>query len=177
MDTQVNPGVEVTFNTTGYYCVEFDIIVDAGSGMDGSGTYGNLQVVTRDASWAWASIWLGPVGTSYTSYRHVKRWFGPPDGPKVRLGLQLAASAPPYSSDVTVYIDNVVIRDGTPPAHVTIYNFNGTEDIYPSTAWLGGSPPPDNVIVSRDRILHPDGSPGPPSLTCLRFAWYALREQ
>ena len=55
VDTQVNPSVEVTFNTTGYYCVEFDIIVDAGSRMDGSGTYGNLQVVTRDASWAWAS--------------------------------------------------------------------------------------------------------------------------
>ncbi len=33
-DTEVDPRVDVAFDTTGYFCVEFDMMVDPASGLD-----------------------------------------------------------------------------------------------------------------------------------------------
>src|SRR5712671_2524641 len=51
VDGEVDPRVDVAFDTTGYFSVEFDMMVDAASGTDAGGSYGNLQLVARDASW------------------------------------------------------------------------------------------------------------------------------
>ena len=49
-DTEIDPRVNVAYDTKGYFSVEFDMMVDAASGVDSAGNYGNLQVVARDAS-------------------------------------------------------------------------------------------------------------------------------
>jgi hypothetical protein len=161
-DTEVDPRVDVAFDTTGYFSVEFDMMVDAASGTDGAGNYGNLQMVARDAGWSWDSMWFGGVDTSFNSYRHVKKAFTSAYGLKAYLQFQLASSMPPYLGDVTVYIDNVVIRDGTPPNPATLFDFAWPEETTMSvSSWAGGTPAADSVAVSQDTSpapLHPDGS-------------------
>ena len=159
VDSEVDPRVDVAFDTTGYFSVEFDIMVDPSSGTDANGSYGNLQIVARDASWSWDSIWFGAVGNSFNTYQHVKRAFTSAYGTKAHLQIQFAASAAPYSTNVIVYIDNVVIRDGTPPNKAMMFDFAWPEETTMGvSSWGGGG---GAVVVSQDTSaapLHPDGS-------------------
>jgi hypothetical protein len=70
----------------------------------------------------------------------------------VRLAFQIAASAAPYTGDVVIYIDNVVIRDGTPPNHAMVYAFAWPEECVPNT--MNGIP----AQWSQDTTLHADGA-------------------
>jgi len=161
--TEANPTVDIEFDTSGYFGVELDLMVDPSSGTDGNGLYGNLQIVARDASWSWDSMWVGSIGNTYNSYRRVKRAFTSAYGPKAHLQLQIQSSSGTYNGDVIIYIDNVVIRDGTPPNEAVMFDFARPEDVTTGvSSWAGGSPvPADGITVSHDTSpspLHPDGS-------------------
>lgn len=153
--SELNPRVDVEFDTTGYFTVEFDIRVDASSGTTGGGNYGNLQVVARNSSWSWDSMWYGAVDSSFNSYRRVKRAFVSAYGPKAYLQIQLHGGGP-YSDDLIVYIDNVVIRDGTPPNIAVFHDF-----AVPESVTMGVSSWGSDIVVSHDASaapLNPDGS-------------------
>ncbi len=117
-DTEIDPRVDVAYDTLGYFSVEYDMMVDAASGTDGAGSYGNLQMVDLDAAWTWHAQWYGSLGGptgKFTNWVHVTQCFTATYGARVRLAFQIAAGTAPYTGDVIVFIDNVVIRDGTPP--------------------------------------------------------------
>jgi hypothetical protein len=152
-DTEIDPRVDVAFDTTGYFSVEFDIMVDPTSGMDANGSYGNLQIIARDATWSWDSMWFGGVGTSFNTYQHVKRAFTSAYGLKAYLQLQFAAAAAPYASDVIVYIDNVVVRNGTPPNEAVIHDFAWPESVIMGVgSWSSG------IVVSHDTTVATNGA-------------------
>jgi hypothetical protein len=96
------------FNSADYVTVEYDMMVDPASGYDANGSYGNWQEILRDANWSWESHWVGALNGSYGIWTHMK--FAVPNNAKnyPRLGFALQGTAP-YSADVTVYIDNLVI--------------------------------------------------------------------
>ena len=153
-DSEIDPRVDLAFDTTGYFTVEFDMMVDASSGTDANGSYGNLQIVARDATWSWDSMWFGAVGASFNSYQHVKKAFTSAYGLKAYLQIQFAASAAPYSADVIVYIDNFVIRDGTPPTLATMFDFARPEDVTTGiSSWAGGTPAADSIVVAHDTTV------------------------
>jgi len=153
VDSEIDPAVDVDFDTSGDFSIEFDMMVDPASGTDAGGGYGNLQLVARDASYSWDSMWYGAVGSSFNTYQHVKKAFTSAYGAKAHLVFQLSGAAP-YSSDVTVYIDNVVIRDGTPPNAVPLYDFAWPEEATMGvTSWTGGTPAADSIAVSQDTTL------------------------
>jgi hypothetical protein len=152
--TELNPRVDVVFDTTGYFAVEFDIRVDSSSGTTGGGNYGNLQVVARSSGWSWDSMWIGAVDSSFNSYRRIKRAFTSNYGEKAYLQIQLAGG--PYSDDLIVYIDNVVIRDGTPPEEAVMHDF-----AVPESVTMGVSSWGSGIVVSHDTSaapLRPEGS-------------------
>ena len=153
VDGEVDPRVDVAFDTTGYFSVEFDMMVDASSGTDTGGSYGNLQLVARDASWSWDSMWFGSVGASFNSYQHVKKAFTSAYGAKAHLQFQLQGAAP-YSGNVIIYIDNVVIRDGTPPNQAVLFDFAWPEEVTLGfSQWAGGTPAASGITVSQDTTL------------------------
>jgi hypothetical protein len=142
-DTEIDPRVDVAFDTVGYFSVEFDMMVDAASGVDSLGNYGNLQVVARDAAWSWDAMWYGSMGGptgKFTNWVHVTRVFASAYGPKAHLQFQIQSgdTATPYTTNVIVYIDNVVIRDGTPPTKAMLYSFTWPEECVPGNSWGGG---------------------------------------
>lgn len=96
------------FSSADYVTVEYDMMVDPASGYDATGSYGNWQEILRDANWSWESHWVGALYGSYSTWTHMK--FAVPNNAKnyPRLGFALQGTAP-YSGDVTVYIDNLVI--------------------------------------------------------------------
>jgi hypothetical protein len=96
------------FSSADYVTVEYDMMIDPNSGFDANGTYGNWQEILRDASWSWESHWVGALYGNYNVWTHMK--FAVPNNAKnyPRLGFALQGTAP-YSADVTVYIDNLVI--------------------------------------------------------------------
>jgi hypothetical protein len=152
-DGEIDPRVDVEFDTTGYFSVEFDMMVDENSGTDANGSYGNLQIIARNAGWSWDSMWFGAVGTAFNSYQHVKKAFTSAYELKAYLQMQLSGTAP-YSSDVVIYIDNVVIRDGTPPNMAMMFDFAWPEEVTTGfTQWAGGSPAADGITVSHDTTV------------------------
>lgn len=155
-DTEIDPRVDVAYDTTGYFCVEFDMMVDPASGTDSAGMYGNLQVVDQDAAWNWHSEWygsLGGPGGPFSTWKHVKMPFTATYGLRAHLGFQIQAATAPYTGDVVIYIDNVVIRDGTPPNKAVLYDYAWPEECVPDNTWGGLS-----RVWSQDLTLHPDGS-------------------
>lgn len=96
------------FNTADYVTVDYDIMVDPASGYDATGSYGNWQEILRDANWSWDSHWVGALYGNYNVWTH--RSFAVPNNARnySRLGFALQGTAP-YSSDVIVYIDNLII--------------------------------------------------------------------
>ncbi len=151
-DTEVDPRVDVAFDTTGYFCVEFDMMVDPSSGN--AANYGNFQTVARDASWSWDSMWYGSVGGStgvFTNWYHVKQVFTSAYGPKAHLQMQFSSGA--ADADIIIYIDNVVIRDGTPPNKAVLYDFAWPEECVPGNSWGAGPP-----VFSQDTTLLTNGS-------------------
>jgi hypothetical protein len=154
-DTEIDPRVDVAYDTLGYFSVEFDMMVDPASGTDAGGIYGNLQAVDWDAAWNWHSQWYGSLGSPggpFSTWKHVKIPFTVTYGPRVRLAFQIAAGTVPYDTDVIIYIDNVVIRDGTPPNKAMLYDYAWPEECVPDST--GGLP----AQWSQDTTLHPDGA-------------------
>src|ERR1044071_1139161 len=98
-----------TFNSADYVTIEYDLMIDAASGTDATGSYGNWQEVLRDSGWSWDSHWVGALGGGYSgAWTHMK--FAVPNNAKgyPHLGFALQGTAP-YSGDVIGYIDNIVI--------------------------------------------------------------------
>jgi hypothetical protein len=153
-DTEIDPRVEVTYDTTGAFSVEFDMLVDSTSGMDASGKYGNLQSVDWNAAWTWHSQWYGSIGGPggpFSTWKHVTMPFAATYGPRVRLAFQIAAATAPYTGNVIIYLDNIVIRDGTPPNKAVLYAFAWPETCIPDTINAG-------AVWSQDTTLLPAGS-------------------
>ncbi|HWH70922.1 MAG TPA: hypothetical protein VNT26_16150, partial [Candidatus Sulfotelmatobacter sp.] len=113
------------FSTADYLTVEYDMMVDPTSGWDANFSYGNWQEVLRDSSWSWDSHWVGAVDTTYNAWKHMK--FDIPNNAKTypRLSFALQGTAP-YTSDVFVYIDNLVITPFVNPLIVGAFT-NQTE--------------------------------------------------
>ena len=144
VDSEVDPRVDVAFNTGQYWTLEFDMMVDPASGMDANGSYGNLQGVFRDSSWSWDSMWYGAVDAPFNSYQHVSFGIVGPYKDQAHIQLQLGGAAP-YSGDVTVYIDNVVLT----PLPTTLYvnQFTNADEVTPWT-WATWSQPGSDEWVS-----------------------------
>jgi hypothetical protein len=131
------------------------MMVDPASGTDAGGIYGNLQAVDWDAAWTWHSQWYGSIfspGGPFSTWKHVRIPFTATYGPRVRFAFQIAAGTPPYDSDVVIYIDNVVIRDGTPPNKAMLYAYQWPEECVPDTTY--GIP----AQWGQDTTLHADGA-------------------
>lgn len=151
-EVEIDPRVDVAFDTGGYFSVEFDMMVDPSSGTDSGGGYGNLQIVARDAAFSWDSMWVGAVGAPFNSYQHVKRAFNSAYGLKAYLQLQLSGASA-YSTNLVVYIDNVVIRDGTPPEEAVMHDFAWPESVTTGiSSWGSG------VVVSHDTTVSTNGA-------------------
>ena len=114
------------FNSADYVTVEYDMMVDPTSGTDANNSYGNWQEVLRDANWSWESHWVGALNGSYGIWTHMK--FAVPNNAKnyPRLGFALQGTAP-YSADVTVYIDNLVISPFINP--LIVGNFTDASEV------------------------------------------------
>ena len=143
-DSEVDPRVDVAFNTAQYWTLEFDMMVDPASGTDANGSYGNLQAVLRDSSWSWDSMWYGAVDASFNTYKHLSFSVVGPYKDEAHIQLQLAGTAP-YSSDVIVYIDNVVLT----PLPLTLYvnQFTNADEVT-AWSWANWSQPGTNEWVS-----------------------------
>lgn len=117
------------FSSADYVTVEYDMMIDAASGVDANGTYGNWQEILRDAGWSWDSHWVGALYGSYNIWTHMK--FAVPNNAKTypRLGFALQGTAP-YSTNVTVYIDNLVISPFENP--LVVGKFNDATEV---SAW------------------------------------------
>ena len=150
-DTEIDPRVNVEFDTTGYFSVEFDMMVDPASGTGTAGNYGNLQIIARDSSWSWNAMWYGAVGTNFNTWRHVQRTFTSAYGLKAYLQMQISPGDI-TGGDIIVYIDNVVIRDGTPPNQAVLFGFEWPEQCVPQSSWGAGPP-----VFSQDKTLNTNG--------------------
>ena len=159
-DAEIDPRVDVAYDTLGYFSVEYDLMVDAASGVDTAGNYGNLQMVDWNAAWNWHSEWYGslgaPGGAFSGTWKHIVQPFTATYGSRVRLAFQIAASTAPYTTNVIVYIDNVLIRDGTPPNKAVLYDFAWPEECVPANSWGGGGA--SSPVFSQDTTLHTNGS-------------------
>ena len=74
-------------------------------------------------------------------------------GPRAHLEFQFGTGAGPYSANVIIYIDNVVVQDATAPDKAVLLDFNWPEECVADNSW--GSGPP---VWSQDTTLHADGS-------------------
>jgi hypothetical protein len=151
----LNPAISVDFDTLKYFDVEFDILVDPSSSMDGAGTYGNVQIGDFDSTWAWHSAYYGNIGTNAGTWKHVKLAFQTPYQPRINLQILLQASNGTFTNNVTVYIDNVVFQDGSPGNLVTLEDFAWPEECVPDKP--GGSWGP-GAVWSYDNTLYAGGA-------------------
>ena len=135
--TETDPGVAVAINTAQYFTVEMDMMVDPNSGttgIGGSGGYGNLQMVMRDASFSWDSSWHGAIyPPAASSYVHYTFTIAQPFKTEARLQFQLQGSAG-YSAPVTVYIDNVKVTPLPNPWIIDAFT-NDTSATYGWANW------------------------------------------
>jgi hypothetical protein len=143
------PGITVNYDTISFFDVEFDMMIDPASGLSG-GTYGNMQIADFTApSWGWHSEWYGSIGSTSGTWKHYKIPFASAYGARVALQILIQS----LSADTVIYIDNVVIQDGTPPNKVVLLDFAWPEECVADNTW--GSGPP---VWSQDTTLHADGS-------------------
>jgi len=100
-----------SYSTADYWRYEFDMMIDPASGVDGSGGYGNLQTVMRDATWSWDNYWFGAMDSSYNAWKHISVTIPPlPVKTEAMLGFEVAAAnSTTYNADLIIYVDNVVI--------------------------------------------------------------------
>jgi hypothetical protein len=111
IDQEIDPAFNVSFNTSQYYLVTFQMKVDSSSGTVGtlgSGGYGNLQASFRDTSYSWNGVGYAtiypPAANAWVTYTYAV-----PSVPNMaHLQFQLQGGGP-YSGPVTVYIGNVSI--------------------------------------------------------------------
>lgn len=150
-DTEIDPRVAVAFDTKGYFSVEFDMMVDPASGTSAGGDYGNLQIIARDASWSWDSMWYGAIVTGFTNWTHVQRTFTSAYNLKAYLQMQISPGTI-TGPDIVIYLDNIIIRDGTPPNQAVLYNFAWPETCVPASSWGAGPP-----VWSQDKTLNTNG--------------------
>jgi len=146
---EVDPAFNVSFNTSGYLQVEFDMMVLPGSattGNLGSGGYGNLQVSLRDSSYSWNGLWYGavmpPAANNWVHYT-----FLIPHSDlnlniaHVQIQLQGAQGALGYANgtlpggptEVAVYLNNVQITQLPNPYVFTAFT-NTLQGITPDAA-------------------------------------------
>ncbi len=148
-DTEVDPRVDVAVDSSQYFSIEMDVMVDPASGTSG-GNYGNLQTVLRDAGYSWNSMWFGAIDTSFNNYRHLKFVVPSPYITYAHLQLQQYSGTP--SSDIIMYLDNITITAiSTPPNPTVLLPFVRSSDVTDGlSSWAGGSPSATSTIVTWD---------------------------
>jgi hypothetical protein len=142
--TEIDPGVTLPapLNQAQYLSVSVDIKIDPASGttgVSGSGGYGNLQAVFRDASFSWDSMWYGALfaqaSTGWITYTFVIPQ--PYKSGEQTFQFQLQGNASTgYSAPVTVYIDNVRINPVPNPWVIDAFT-NDTSATYANATWTG----------------------------------------
>lgn len=137
--TEMDPIVTLPapLNEQQYLSVSIHMKVDPSSGTTGTGGYGNLQAVLRNASYSWDSIWYGglhsPLANGWVTYTFV---ISQPYQPAEQyLQFQFQGSAG-YTAPVTVYIDNVTITPVPNPWVVDSFT-NDTSSGYSEENWTG----------------------------------------
>jgi len=127
-NTEVDPRIDVDVDSSQYFSVDMDVMIDAASGTGGSANYGNFQIAMRDASFSWAGMWYGAVDASFSgTYKHLRFILPAPYVAYAHLQLQLNPGAP--SADIIAYIDNVTITPINPPTPVVLNAFNYPESV------------------------------------------------
>jgi hypothetical protein len=105
-------------------------------------------------------MWYGSLGGpsgKFANWVHVTRVFSSAYGLKDYLQMQIASgdATTPYTSDVIIYVDNVVIRDGTPPTKAMLYSFTWPEECVPGASGAGGGA--GAPTISQDFTKSPGG--------------------
>ncbi|HXI69637.1 MAG TPA: hypothetical protein VNN22_04695 [Verrucomicrobiae bacterium] len=142
---EMDPSVALPapLNQAQYLSVSIHMKVDGASGTTGpggSGGYGNLQAVFRDAqNGSWDSMWYGtlypPAANNWVTYTFV---IAQPYKPAEQyLQFQFQGSAG-YSSPVTAYIDNVTITPVPNPWVMDAFT-SDTSSSYAQENWTGVS--------------------------------------
>lgn len=142
--TEIDPWVTLspTLNQAQYLSVSVHMKVDTASGTTGtlgSGGYGNLQAVFRDASFSWDSLWYGalfpPAANDWVTYTFVIAQ--PYKSAEQYLQFQLQGnSSTGYNAPVTVYIDNITITPVPNPWVMDAFT-NDTSANYTEENWTG----------------------------------------
>jgi hypothetical protein len=141
MDPRVT--LAAPLNERQYLSVSIHMKVDPNSGTTGtmgSGGYGNLQAVFRDASYSWDSIWYGtvfpPAANSWVTYTFV---IGQPyKSAEQYLQFQFQGNSSGYSGPLTNYIDNVTITPIPNPWVLDAFT-SDTSTSYSEESWTGTS--------------------------------------
>lgn len=153
---EIDPGVTLpaTLNQAQYLSVSVRMKIDPSSGTTGpggSGGYGNLQAVFRDAGGSWNSMWHGTLYTAasagYVTYSFV---ITPPyNAAEKTLQFQLQGNGSTgYTAPVTVYIDNVTI---TPVPNPWVFDAftSDTSGNYTEQGWTGVTEA-SSLVTSQD---------------------------
>ena len=125
---EVDPGVLGAFNPAQYATVDVDMNFSGGkTGTGGSGGYGNLQFVWRDAGLTeWNSAWYGAVLNSGWQHYHFSMPAGSGNAGQIQFQIQ-GNSGTGYTAPVTVDVDNLVIAPLQNPAVI---------EAFPNSSWV-----------------------------------------
>jgi len=142
-------------NQSQYFSVTIHMMVASGSGVtgpSGSGGYGNLQAVFRNASYSFDSIWYGaiypPAGNSWVTYTFII----PPPYKTAEQYLQFqfqGNSSTGYTAPVTVYIDNVTITPVPNPWVIDPFTNAAEATAWSPQTWTG-VPSASSLNTSQD---------------------------
>jgi hypothetical protein len=142
--TEMDPLVTLPapLNQAQYLSVSIHMKVDAASGTTGnfgSGGYGNLQAIFRDAGYSWDSMWYGavfpPAANDWVTYTFVIPQ--PYKSAEQYLQFQFQGNAGTgYSAPVTVYIDNITITPVPNPWVIDAFT-SDTSSGYTEENWTG----------------------------------------
>ena len=144
VSTEMDPWVTLpsSLNQAQYLGVSVHMKVDGGSGttgVGGSGGYGNLQAVFRDAGYSWNSIWYGtlypPAANDWVTYSFIISQPYQPAEKYLQLQFQATAGS---TAPVTVYIDNVTITPLPNPWVMDAFT-SDTSSSYAQESWTGVS--------------------------------------
>lgn len=99
----------LSFNTSNYWSVSFDIKVDPASCPGTDTAFGYIALVPIGNTWQWQDkiCWV-PTTAAFTSWQHVEAVFKQPYVNLDALVFQINNST--FSSDVTFYIDNIKVN-------------------------------------------------------------------
>jgi len=161
--TEIDPGVTLPapLNEAQYLSVTVDIKIDPVSGTtgtSGSGGYGNLQAVFRDANFSWDSMWYGALfsqaSSGWITYTFVIPQPYNPAEKTFQFQLQGNATTG-YSAPVTVYIDNVRIAPVPNPLVLEAFTNNATA----GGSWDSAVDAPyANPVTGTSSTISPPGS-------------------